>query len=172
MAYGIDDVVTAVIGVVKLTDTIVTIVKKYREKKQSVDLEQLLQEVRVTALGRIDEADMALTRFERTLIEKHIDINKRLLDVIADTPFWQPFEQHRLTQVQKTFNALSDALYSAGDDIAALARCREQTGTMAEAVIKSAYAKHELAEKVLHSSLRDSINLFRHKLVEHKAALS
>jgi hypothetical protein len=151
---------------------LVTILKKYREKKQSVDLEQLLQEVRVTALGRIDEADIALTRFERTLIEKHIDINKRLLDVIADTPFWQPFEQHRLTQVQKTFNALSDALYGAGDDIAALARCREQTGTMAEAVIKSAHAKHELAEKVLYSSLRDSINLFRQKLVEHKAALS
>jgi hypothetical protein len=77
MAYGIDDVFTAVTGVVKLAETIVTIVKKYREKKQSVDLEQLLQEVRVTALGRIDEADIALTRFERTLIEKHIDINKR-----------------------------------------------------------------------------------------------
>jgi hypothetical protein len=33
MAYGIDDVVTAVIGVVKLTETIVTILKKISGKE-------------------------------------------------------------------------------------------------------------------------------------------
>jgi hypothetical protein len=172
MAFGIDDVFTALVGAVKLTDTIVAIVREHRKNKQPIDLEQLLQEVRATALGRINEADLALTRFERTLIEKNVDIDRRLVDIISDTPFWQAFEQHRLTQIQKTFNAMSDALYSAGDDIAALVRCRGETGAMGAAIVGSAHAKHELSEKVLYSPLGEAIKLLRQRLVEHKAALS
>jgi hypothetical protein len=173
MAFGIDDALTTVAAGISLTETIVATVRRYKRNKQSPDLELLLEEVRVTALRRIDEADLALTQFERMLIQKNVDINKKLSEVIAATPFWHPFEQHQLNQIQKSFNVFWDSVYSAGDDIAALVRCRDLTAPMGEAIVESAHAKHELHEKLLYaSSLKEAIGLLRNKLIEHKNALN
>jgi hypothetical protein len=98
MAFGIDDALSAATGGIKLTDTIVEIVKRYRKTDKDPDLELLVEEIRLTALRRIDEADLALAQFERTLIDAKVNIDKRLQDVIAETPFWRPFQQHRPSQ--------------------------------------------------------------------------
>jgi hypothetical protein len=133
MAFGIDDALTTAAAGISLTDTVVEIIKRYRKKDIDPDFEILLEEIRVSALKKIDEQDLALTQFERMLLEKHIDIGRRLSDVIAATPFWQPFEQRRLGQIRKQFNEFADSIYSAGDDIAALARCRGETEEMGRA---------------------------------------
>jgi hypothetical protein len=126
----------------------------------------------VTALKRVDEADLALNQFERTLMDKKIDLNRHLSDVIAETPFWQPFEQHRLRQIQKRFHEFSDSIYCACDDIAALVRCHKQTQDMGIAIVESTKAKHELSIALLNApSLRCAIELLRSRLAEHKAAL-
>ena len=89
------------------------------------------------------------------------------------TPFWKPFEQRKLSQIRKQLNEFSDNIYSAGDDIAALARCSENTRDMGLSVIESAEEKHELHVSLLHAdSLEEAIGLLRKQLVKYKATLS
>jgi hypothetical protein len=172
MAFGIDDALMAAAASISLSDTVVQTVKRYRKAGNDIDIEQLIEEVRVTTLRRLDEADGALMQFERLLQERDIDTNLPLREVIAQTPFWKPFEQHRLKQLQKSFSHLWDSLYSAGDDIAALVRCRERTGEMGEAVVESAYAKHDLNEALLNApSVKRSIEILRSKITDYKAEL-
>jgi hypothetical protein len=129
----------------------------------------LLEEVRVIALKRIDDADLALTQCERMLGDKGVSLDKRLSDGIAATPFRKPFEQRQLSQIRKRFNEFSDTIYSAGDDIAALARCREKTRDMGISVVDSAKDKHELHMNLLNAaSLREAIGLLRQQLVKYK----
>jgi hypothetical protein len=173
MAFGIDDALAAAAAAINLTDTVVETIKRCRREKKDQDLELLIEEIRITALKRIDDADFALVQFERLIAEsKKVDINKRIADVIADTPFWRPFQQYRLSQIQKNINALSDSIYSAGDDIAALLRCRGKVEDMGIAVVETAKRKHELHARLLHAkSLKEAIDLLRAELVRHKEAL-
>lgn len=173
MAFGIDDASSAAAAEIELTNTIVETIKRHRgREKEDPDLEMLIEEARVTALMRIDQADMALMIFERTLVDTGVDINMRITDVIAATPFWRPFQQHRLKQLHRSLNAFSDSVYSAGDDIAALLRCRGQTATMGEAIVESAKRKHALHEQLLSAkSLKRAIAILREELVRQKAAL-
>ena len=173
MAFGIDDALAAAAAGIDLTNTIVETIKRYRGKGKDPDLELLIEEVRLTALKRIDEADTALAQFERMLIDTKVDLNKRIVDVVAATPFWRPFEQHRLNQIHKSLNAFSDSVYSAGDDIAALVRCQGQTEAMGAAIVESAKRKHALHEGLLYAkSLKHAIEILREELVRHKAALA
>jgi hypothetical protein len=172
MAFGIDDALAAAAAGINLTDTVVKTVKAYRKKGVELDIELLIEEVRVTALQRIDEADKALTQLERTLVEKNVDLNLTLQDVIARTPWWRPGEAHRLKRIRQSFNALADATYSAVDDIASLVRCRDQTKEMGMAVVESAKAKHELNSQLLNAkSVKAAIDLLRAELLRHKDAL-
>lgn len=173
MAFGIDDALTTAAAGISLTDTIVEIIKRYRQKDVDADFEILLEEVRVSALKKIDDADLALSQFERMLLDENIDIGKRLSDVIAATPFWKPVQQRQLGQLRKRFNEFADSIYSSGDDIAALARCRNQTKEMGLSVVESTGAKHELHAKLLGAkSLREAINLLRSQLARYKAILA
>lgn len=172
MAFGIDDALSAAAAGLNLTDTIAQTVQDYRKKKKPADLELLLEQVRLTALERLDAADVALTKFERMLKDKGISTDNHLTDVIAETPFWKPWEQHNLSQIQKAFNCLWDSIYAASDDVAALVRCREDTGVMGMAVVESAKRKHQFNKKLLESpSLKKSLSLLRDKLMELKTAL-
>ena len=172
MAFGIDDALATAAAGISLTDTVVKTVKAYRKRGLEIDIEQLIEEVRITALQRIDEADSALTQFERTLMEKDVDLNQSLQELISSTPIWRPFEEHRLKRFRRSFNALADATYNATDDIAALLRCRDQTGDMGIAVVESAKHKHELHAQLLEArTFKDSINLLRSALLRHKEAL-
>ncbi len=147
-------------------------VKRYRKKGGQLDIELLIEEVRVTALERLDAADRALAQLERTLHDKRIDPNMTLQDVIKSTPFWQPFEQHKLKRIRESFNALADATYSASDDIAALVRCKDQTKEMGIAIVDSAKSKHDLHSKLLNAkSVKEAIDTLRSELVRHKNAL-
>jgi hypothetical protein len=172
MAFGIDDALAAAAGGIKLTTTIVAVIQRYRKAHVDLDLDLLLKEVQITAVKRIDDADLALSQFERMLLDRRINIDRRLADVVADTPFWQPFEQHRLSQIQKRFNEFADSIYCATDDIAALVRCHQQTQEMGSAIVESINAKHQLHAALLDApSLRRAIALLRSRLAEHKAAL-
>ena len=70
MAFGIDDALATAAAGINLTDTVVKTIKEYKIRGQDIDIEQLIEEVRLTALHKLDEADFALARFERTLVEK------------------------------------------------------------------------------------------------------
>lgn len=173
MAFGIDDALTAATAGLKITETLVEIIKKHRGRKNEPDFERLLVEVKSTALSRITDADLALTQFERTLVEKDVNINRRLSDVIRNVSIWRPFEQHRLTQVQRRFNEFADNVYLAIGDIAALARCRGQTTDLGIAVVESIEAKHEFQRGLLSAhSLQEQITLLRNKLAQLKVELS
>lgn len=172
MAFGIDDVLMTAAAGISLTDTCVQTIKAYRKKGINLDIERLIEEVRITALQRIDEADLALVQLERTLVERGIDTGKTLQDVISGTSVWHPFESHRLKRIRSSFNALADATYSATDDIASLVRCRQQTSEIGAAVVESAKRKHELHIHLLNAnSVRDAISLLRRELIAHKNAL-
>ena len=172
MAFGIDDALTTAAAGISLTDTIVEIIKRYHKKDLDTDFELLLEEVRVSAIKKIDEADLALMQFERMLLDRNINIGRRLSDVIAATPFWNAVEQRRLSQIRIRFNEFADSIYSAGDDIAALARCRHDTKEIGISVVESTKEKHRLHEELLHAkSLREAIELLRSQLAKYKAAL-
>lgn len=172
MAFGIDDALMAAAAGISLTDTCVRTVKAYRQKGVQLDIERLIEEVRVTALQRIDEADLALAQLERTLVEKGVKIDRTLQQAISETSWWDPFEAHRLKRIRGSFNALADATYSATDDIASLVRCRQQTSPMGKAVVESAKAKHDLHSRLLDAkSVKDAIGLLRAELTRHKKTL-
>jgi hypothetical protein len=172
MAFGIDDALMAAAAGISLTDTCVQTVKAYRKKGVHLDIERLIEEVRITALQRIDEADLAIAQLERTLVEKGVDLKRKLQETISTTRFWHPFEAHRLKRIRRSFNALADATYSATDDIASLVRCRDQTSEMGSAVVESAKTKHELHSRLLDAkSVKYAIDLLRAELTQHKMAL-
>ena len=173
MAFGIDDALAAAAAGISLTDTVVKTIASYRKQGMPLDIEQLIEEVRVSALARIDEADRALVQLQRTLREKRIDTSKSLQDVIESTPWWRPDEEYRLKRIRQSFNSLADATYDATDDISALARCRNQMKDMGIAVIESAKAKHALSQHLLLAKSVDAaIELLRAELVRHKHALT
>ncbi|HKR61823.1 MAG TPA: hypothetical protein VJS64_19205 [Pyrinomonadaceae bacterium] len=172
MAFGIDDALMTAAAGISLTDTVVRTIESYRKKGQHIDIELLIEEVRVTALQRIDDADEALTQLRRTLKERDIDLNKTLQDTIASTSFWRPFETHRLKRIRRSFNALADAAYSAVDDIASLVRCRDNTKPMGIAVIDSAKTKRDLQLRLLNAkSIDDAIDLLQDELTRQKKML-
>ena len=172
MAFGIDDALTAAAAGISLTDTVVQTVKAYRKEGEHLDIERLIEEVRITALERLDEADLALTQLERTLSEKGVSPEMTLQQAIAATPWWRPDEAHRLKRIRRSFNALADATYSATDDIASLVRCRDQTGKMGIAVVDSAKAKHALSSRLINApSIGAATELLREELLRHKDAL-
>jgi hypothetical protein len=172
MAFGIDDALAAAAAGINLTDTCAKVVKAYRKKGVHLDIERLIEEVRVTALQRIDEADMALAQLERGLVEKDVKLDQTLQEVISATPFWHPFEAHRLKRIRRSFNRLADATYSAIDDIASLVRCHGRTTEMGAAVVESARAKHELHSQLLAAkSVKEAIGLLRSELARHKNLL-
>jgi hypothetical protein len=172
MAIGIDDALAAAAAGISLTDTVVRTVKAYQRKGVDLDIELLIEQVRITALERIDEADRALMQFEQMLKEKDVDTSKTLHDVIKSTPWWRPDQEHRLKRIRKSFNSLAEATYGATDDISALLRCRGDTRQMGVSVIESAKAKHDLAAKLLEAkSVKHSIDMLREELLRHKQAL-
>ncbi|MBI1201582.1 MAG: hypothetical protein GC182_03620 [Rhodopseudomonas sp.] len=172
MAFGIDDALTTAAAGISLADTVVETIKKYSANKMSYDFEQLIGEARITLLRNIDDADLELARFERTIVDKGIDTNMRLTDLVAKASFWKPFEQHRLSQIQKRLNAFSDGVYSTGDDIAALARCHQQTYEMGISVADSVATKHRLHSDLLNAkSLKEAISILRRRLVDYKRSL-
>lgn len=172
MAFGIDDVLMAAAAGLNLTDTVVQTVKAHGKKKGDLDIERLIEEVRVTALDRLDGADRALVQLERTLVEMDVDLNKALQEVIRSTPMWHPFQSYRLKHIRASLNALADATYSACDDIAALARCRQQTQPIGTAVVASAQSKHALNDRILNAkSVKVAIDILRDELASHKRAL-
>ena len=172
MAFGIDDALMTAAAGISLTDTVVKTIQSYSKAGESIDIELLLAEVRITALKRIDEADEALMLLERTLHEKGVNTDLPLSELIRSTEWWKPFEQHRLKRIQESFNELSRATYAASDDIAALVRCQQSSGRMGEAVVASAAVKHELHLRVLHApSFKAAIHVLRAELVRHKQSL-
>jgi hypothetical protein len=171
MAFGIDDVLVIAAAGLDLTNTLVETVKAYR-KESNYDIELLIEEVRITALKRLDDADSALSEFERMLVEKDIVLDKSLQDVIDQTPWWRPFEGYRLKRIRQSLTALSDAAYGAVDDIASLVRCREQTKQMGVGVSESARLKHDFHARLLAAkSVRGKIDILRSELVRQKQSL-
>lgn len=173
MAFGIDDALGAAASGLNFTNTLVETVKAYRKKGVSIDIEKLIEECRVEAIDRINEADFALMQFERTLIEKGVDLEQSLDDVIRTTSIWEPFEKRRLKRFRKSFNSLADATYDATDDIAALLRCRDQVGEMGIAVVESVGMKHNLHERLLAATtVKESIEILRSELLKHRESLA
>src|SRR5438132_12253349 len=172
MAFGIDDALMTAAAGISLTDTVVRTREAYRDEGKDLEIELLIEEVRITALERMDDADQALAQLRRTLTERKVDLDKTLEETIAGTGFWRPFEAHRLKRIRRSFNALADAAYSAVDDIASLVRCRENTQPMGISVVESAKTKHDLHIRLLHAkSINEAIDLLQEELTRQKKIL-
>lgn len=165
MAFGIDDALTAAVGGVKLVDTITRIIKRYQKEKKDVDLGLLIEEIRVEALRRIEHADLSLMQLERMVRENGVDTDMPLGAIIEKCPFWRPFQSIRLKRIHKSFESLSDNIYSATDDIAALVRCNRTEQQMGIATIESYKAKNELIERLKEtSSFSGQVKILRDEL--------
>jgi hypothetical protein len=165
MAMGIDDALAAAAAGISLADTCVETIKKFRKQDKDLDIERLVEEVRITAMARLDDADQALVQLERLLIEKNVDLKQPLSDAIAKTPWWRPDETHRLKRIQRSFNSLADATYSAADDIASLVRCRNRTEEMGPVVVQSANAKRSFEHRLTHAgSIGEKISVLKAEL--------
>ncbi|MCC6660921.1 MAG: hypothetical protein IT437_08550 [Phycisphaerales bacterium] len=172
MAFGIDDALMTAAAGLRFSDTLVQTVKAYRKADGDLDVELLIEEVRVTTLQRLDESDAALAQFERMLGERNIDADRSLKTVIESTPWWRPHEAHRLKRIQRSFNALADATYAATDDVAALLRCKQRTGPMGGVVVESASSKHRFLERLLEApTVRQSIRILRAEMTRLKDEL-
>ena len=102
MAFGIDDLLMTAAAGINLCDTLVRTVRNNMES-DSVnpgELEALLNEVKANAIASINDANAALNKFERTLVERGADINKPLHVLIQETPMWRPFESFRLSSAK------------------------------------------------------------------------
>ena len=75
MAFGIDDALAAAAAAINLTDTVVETIKRCKREKKDQDLELLIEEIRITALKRIDDADLALVQFERLLTDSILTVD-------------------------------------------------------------------------------------------------
>jgi hypothetical protein len=174
MAFGIDDALEAAAAGLKLSNTLVEIVNANRKEKDSnSDLELLIEEVRITALQRINEADLSLKQLDDLLHDKGVDQNKTLSEVINKTSWFRWYEAHRLKRIRRSFNSLADAAYESCDDVAALVRCRDRTGTTGTAVAIASTSKHAFNSALLSAkSVKDAIALLRAELDRQKKALS
>ncbi len=175
MAFGIDDFLIAAASGLKLSKTLTDTFAANRPKRGNnrSDLELLLEEVRLTALQRLDEADTALTQFERLLREKGVDLEKTLTQVIGSTTWFQCHQAHCLKRFRRSFNTLADAAYESCDDIAALVRCRRETQLMGPSVVNSAASKHQFSSALLAAkSLKEAISLLREELDRQKKELT
>ena len=171
MAFGIDDGISAAAASISLTQTFVEVVRKYR-KDSDFDIELLIEQVRVEALKRIDQADSALAEFEELLEQKGVNPDKNLNQIIKETPFWNATEQWRLRKIRKSIQALSESVYDASDDISALVRCKQKTEKYGEAVIETGPRKHEFHQMMLNApTLKQKIKILRNEMLRQKNLL-
>jgi hypothetical protein len=172
MAFGIDDTLMAAAASISLTDTMVSVIKKYKSDKVDLDIETLIEQVRCETIRRLNVADAALASFEKLLHEQDVDMGKPLIDVIRDTPFWNWSQRSTLKKVDRQISELHRSVYDAADDVAALVYCKDRTGSFGRAVVESAPRKHKFQERFLASkSLGEKINVLRSELKNLKASL-
>lgn len=173
MAFGIDDALASGAAAIKLTTTLVEVVQRYGKKGiKDVDIERLIEDVRLDAIDKIDCADVALRDLERLLVQKKANLDLDLDSLIRETDFWNLFERGKLRRIRKSLNDMGDAIYDASDDIAALVKCKEVTGAFGEAIVESLPRKH-LFQDELHKagSVKQMIVLMRTELMHQKKRL-
>lgn len=172
MAFGIDDTLSLATSSISLVDTIVSTVKNYNRDGKDIDLEILLEQVKITALERIDSAQSSLVQFETSIYQQGIDLDTSLSEIIRKTSFWNPVEQYRLRKIRQSFNEFADSIYSATDDVAALSRCHQNTEAMQISVVESAEKKRALQLSVLQApTLASAISLLSDELTIQKKTL-
>jgi len=173
MAFGIDDFLATTAAGVNLADTLVRTIQNNSGGKNPGDVEDLIAEVKIAAISHINDAQLALNKFERTLMERGVDLNRPLHEIINDTPFWRPFENFRLSQAKRSIDYFSDSVYRSCDDIAALLRCTGETQGMGAAIVESNSAKREFSQRILNArSVKETIELLRDQLDRQKVTLS
>lgn len=173
MAFGIDDVLATAASGINLCDTLVRIVKSNAKNSKSLEVEALLFEVRAEAVKKINEAQIALNEFERTLTDRGIPLDNSLRDIIRETSFWRPYERFKLSQIKRDLDHFGDCVFRSSDDIAALMRCVGDVEKTGLAVIESSEAKHEFNQRLLYSqSVSETLEILRNKLTEQKTTLT
>ena len=155
MAFGIDDALAAAAAGLKLSNTLVEIVKANRkEKDTSSDLELLIEEVRITAISKARRGRICRSGSSSgLLLEKGVDPNKTLNEVINTTSWFRWYEAHRLKRIRRSFNSLADAAYESCDDVAALVRCRDRTGTNGNGRSRSQYVEAHVKFSIAFSKI-------------------
>jgi len=86
---------------------------------------------------------------EDALAGQIVDTSRTLDQVVAETPFWRPFQADSPNSIRRSFNACTDATYDTTDDIASLVRCRDQMGKMRGAIAESRKIKYRLQDRPL-----------------------
>ena len=165
MAFLVDDLLATAAAGINLSDTLVRVVRNNSRVKGPGEIEALLTEVRIEAVSRIDDAHSALNRFEQLLIEKGVDLDRGLNEIIAETPFWNVPENYKLNRAKKSLDSFADSTFRAFNDIAALVRCLGVTEPTGRAAVESAGVKHDFNRAfVLSETVGEKIGLLRRQL--------
>ena len=172
MAFGIDDTLTTAAAGISLADTIVSVIKNYRGGSEDIDIETLIDQVRIEAMRRINVADGALAAFENLIHEKNVDIDLSMIEAIKNTSMWNWRQRYVLKSINRQFSEFHKSVYDAIDDVAALVQCKGQTLNFGSAVAESARRKSHFQEHFLSArTLREKINILRGELNELKISL-
>ncbi len=170
--YGVLELLSAATATAKAADAVAKVAERYRQR-QNVEIETLLTSVRTEAIARINEADFALTEFERALTEKGIDFSKTLATTIRENPSWSPAEWFHLRQLKWRLEGFTKSIGNSIDDIAALARCKDDAKDIAEAEIESFDAARNFGQSINSAtSVKDAIALLRDELRKQRTALT
>jgi len=162
MAFGIDDFLGGAAAAINLTDTLVRTVKNNKGKPGEVG--KLINEVRMEAIQRIDEAHEALNQFERLMNETG-NLDFPLEEAVKNTPFWRPVESYRLWRAKRSLNAMADSVFKSSEDVNSLVRCMQDTDDTGLAIADSASAKHEFNRGFLDAkTVRQKTRLIREQL--------
>jgi hypothetical protein len=163
MAFGIDDVLTTATTAINLGDTLVKVMKG--NFHGHAEMRSLISEVREELYTRLEEAHVALNRFERTLVDRNVDLSLSLQDVIAQTPFWRPFESYRIGRCKRALDNMADTIFRSTEDITSLARCLSDTDSAGRAIVDSASTRNEFQRKFISAnSVQEKIDLVRDQL--------
>jgi len=172
MAFGLDDAFSAATGAIKLADTIAQITERYRKEGKDLEIEKLLAETRTQTIEKLDGADRALLAIEQMLRDRKISFDQHIIDVIEKTSPWRVVERARLKKAQNFLNEMQRSLYSAIDDVAALAQCRDNERPFGEGVAMSSKDKLAFHEKiVVAKSIGESFELLRSQIAALKKRL-
>lgn len=173
MALGIDHALSAAAAGLKLSSTLV---EAYMARKKSdgvYDPELFIEEIRVSALQRLEDADVALRKLEPLLVERGINLAETFNEVIDSIPWLRWCESRRLKRIRRRFSSLADAAYESCNDIAAIVKCRDITQPLEEAVATARVSKHRFNSMLLSAtSVKDSIAILRAELRRQKELLN
>jgi len=171
--YGVLELLSAATATAKAADAVAKVAERYRQRPNT-EIEALLTSVKTQAVARINEADNALSEFDRALNDRGIDLSKTLATAIRENRSWSPVDWFYMRQLKWRLEGLTKSIGNSIDDIAALARCLDDNPKdITEAEIEAFDAARSFSQSITSAtSVTQAIALLRAELRKQRIALA